>query len=647
MKKKPLPSSPIPATPQYWLLATTALTIFPHIFYQPVWLSILAGILIILRFVLLRTGNQQIPAPLIILTGLCAAIGVRVHFGYFFAQDSGVALLLVLMCLKQMEIRTTRDIRVTIALSYFLQLGLFFYDQSPLTALQALTGALLSTSTLLSLLPGSSPGLRRNLKTSALLLLQGLPFMITLFLLFPRGGPLWGTPHPSTDSQTGLPETMEPGKINNLAQSSGIAFRVNFHGNTPPMNLRYWRGPVLSRFDGTTWRQGVMNSREHPAYQPSGQSYSYEMILEPHNKTWLLAMDYPGDGIQETLYSSNFQLIALRPVHTKLFLTLSAYPASQVGLNESGWIRRGNTRLPENSNPRTRTMVASLLQDSTDDADKIRRLEDFMRSLPLVYTLQPPLTGPHSVDDFLFRTHSGFCEHFASAFAFMARLAGIPARVVIGYQGGEFNPIDGTLTIRQREAHAWNELWLEGKGWIRFDPTAIAAPERINGEVLGESLSSTLQKSWVRELVFRWEALSNYWNRWVLGYDQESQASLFERLGLSKPDWKKLLIILAALCFILALLLFWWALHQRPPMDRLDILWAKFCKKTARHGLPRYCWEGPAAYGQRLVKTFPQQKKHIEHIIQSYSILRYGPDPAERKHRLEQLNRTIRTLRLR
>ncbi|MCC4115276.1 DUF3488 and transglutaminase-like domain-containing protein [Aromatoleum toluclasticum] len=643
--------SPTPA--QFgWLLAAVAATLAPHAIELPYWLVILCASLIAIRGALLWRRGTPPRQLLILLVAVAAGIGVRFEFGHFFGKDPGVALLAVLLCLKLLESRNTRDLRAAVLLAYFLQLGLFFYNQTPGIAALALAGSLLTTTTLLSLEDAAARP-AAQLRASALLLAQGLPFMLVLFVLFPRvQGPLWGLPTDAYSGMTGLSDTMTPGSISQLGLSDAIAFRAEFNGAPPPPSRRYWRGPVLTRYDGRSWRPGFSTIAAAPRYQPSGRAYEYRLTLEPHNQLWLLALDFPAANIPKARYAGDYRLLAEQPVRARTRFDLRSYPATAVGKDESTIVLAEARRLPANFNPRSTALAHEIAAGTSDPATILARTLERMRGMDLTYTLSPPLLGTHSVDEFLFDTRQGFCEHFASAFVFLMRAAGVPARVVTGYQGGEINPVDGSLVVRQSDAHAWAEVWLAERGWIRVDPTALSAPARIES-----GLSAALQDwdalpllrrpgmDWLRDVRYRWEALSNTWNQWVLGYNPERQRDLLERIGFPQPDWRTLAMLLGISATGLMMMLLAWAFAQRHRHDPLDAAWARFSGKLARHGAARHPWEGPLDYGKRLAMTFPEHAEPLRSISEGYANLRYGAEPAN-PHRVRLLARSIRRLKL-
>jgi protein-glutamine gamma-glutamyltransferase len=641
-----------------WLLATAAVTLAPHGMHLPSWLLIVCSLLLIWRALALRRPPIAMPRSLpyraaIILIALTAAAGVRYHFGHFFGKEPGVALLTLLLCLKQFETSSGRDIRVAVLLSFFLQLGLFLYNQTLPIALLAFGGTFLATVTLLTLVV-PTVSMQRTLRTAAVLMLQALPFLLVLFLLFPRiPGPLWGLPADAHSGVSGLSDTMEPGSISALGLSDAVAFRAQFPGTPPPPEQRYWRGPVLSLFDGRTWRPATPAVAERPSYTPSGPSFAYTLTLEPHNRRWLLGLEFPGGGVPRARYTSDYQILAERPVRARTRTELRAYPETAVGLYEDRDVLNGARALPARSNPRARDLARTLTGPGMSDALIVARVIEHVRQLELTYTLRPPLMGSDAIDEFLFDHQRGFCEHFASAFVFLIRAAGVPARVVTGYQGGEINPVDGTLVVRQSDAHAWAEVWLPDEGWRRVDPTALAAPLRIESGLSaalprGEPLPLMMRPAmaWLRELRHRWDALSNAWNQAVIGFDGERQRQFIERLGLSNPDWKTLAALLGGSIGVLMLVLYGWAFIQRRTEDPLDLAWVAFCTKLAHAGLVRLPWEGPMHYADRAADAHPASAAQVREIALRYARLRYGSKHDPAREDVRQLAQRIRKLNI-
>jgi len=624
---------PLPRSTQRWMLATAAVTLLPHLFFVQGWLGALA--VAILAWHGVRLWRTQAPPPraIIIMLALGAGGAILLSFGSLLGKDPGVALLMLLLSLKLLESKQGRDGHVFVLLCFFLQLGLFLDTESTPTALGAMIGALLATTTLVSLYWHTPP--TRQLRLAGTLLLQAIPFMVVLFILFPRiPGPLWGLPSDAYSGLTGLSDSMAPGSISQLSLSADIAFRARFDGPLPPPAQRYWRGPVLTDFDGRRWTNSRLAAKDSPAYPAAGSPIRYSLTLEPHNRPWLLAMDFPGAGIPDALYTNDFQLIRRQPVRQRLRYDADAYPDAVVGLNESPRTLAHALALPPQSNPRTQALGREIAQANRDPAAIIKAGIAWMRADRLAYTLEPPPLGAHTSDEFLFDTRRGFCEHFANSFAILMRAAGVPARVVTGYQGGEPNPYDGSLIVRQSDAHAWTEVWLPERGWQRVDPTATSAPRRIDGGLAaalpeGEPVPYLVATDmrWLRNLRDRWEFLNNAWNQWVLGYDQARQRELLKRLGLRETDWMALAGVLLTSTAVLFALLLWWSHRQASVRDPLARQWRRFERRLARAGVPRLPSEGPADYAMRAHRAFPDAAEQIERIARSYATLRYGRKP--------------------
>jgi transglutaminase-like putative cysteine protease len=641
----------LPPAAALWLLACVTVTLAPHALRLPGWLGALCALLLAWRAWLLWQAGAPPHRLVIVLVALAAGVDVNYHFDHFFGKDPGVALLAVLLCLKLLEVRRARDIRAAVLLGLFLQLGVFFDDQSLPVAAAALTGTLLAVVTLLAL-EDSRSAARAQLRLGTLLLAQGLPFMLALFVLFPRvQGPLWGLPADAWSALTGLSDSMAPGSISQLSLSEAIAFRARFDGPPPAPAQRYWRGPVLTDFDGSTWRARPAPLTAEPAYVPRGPRYDYQLTLEAHDRNWLLALDFPAGAPPGARYASDFRLLSEHPLRARSRFELRAYPQTPVGIDEHPDVVAAARRLPPRSNPRTQALGRRLAAGGPSAETVLARALEHLRALTLTYTLRPPPLGTHSVDEFLFDTGRGFCEHFSSAFVFLMRAAGVPARVVTGYQGGEINPVDTSLVVRQSDAHAWAEVWIAGRGWVRVDPTALAAPQRIEGGLAaalpqGEPLPFMLRPAlaWLRDLRHQWEAATNVWNQRVLGYNPERQRELLARLGMPPPEWKSLGLVLGGTLGALMLALLGWAVRQRRRVDPLDRAWDAFCHKLARRGSARAPWEGPADYAQRLAAAHPRHAAELRDISLTYARLRYGPP--ETRAAIDALAHRIRRLKL-
>jgi transglutaminase-like putative cysteine protease len=645
------PSSPLLTPAQTgWLIATGVAAIAPLAPHVQPWLSVAAGLALFWRAALAWRRRPLPSRWLLMLLVAAGCAGVLWQYRTLLGQNPGVALLILFLALKQLETRTVRDGLAVVFLAFFLALAQFFYSQTIPAALASAAAVLVTTATLL-VLADSRDAPSVLLRRAGIMLLQALPLMLLLFVLFPRvQGPLWALPRDATSARTGLSDTMAPGSISQLSQSDAIAFRIRFADAAPPQKQLYWRGPVLSAFDGRAWRPIDEKPREQLPYaEPDTGGVDYEIIIEPHHRHWLFALELPGATTSAMLASRDYQLLAREPVSVRRRLALRSYPALQAGRDESEELRRRALVLPDGSNPRIRALAAQWRARATGDEDVLRLAQAFFLGQRLLYTLAPPLLGEQTADEFLFDTKQGFCEHFANAFAVAMRAAGIPARVVTGYQGGEVNPVDGWLVVRQYDAHAWTEVWLAGRGWLRVDPTAISAPTRIDMNLAaavpaGDPLPLFMRVDlpWLRDIRFRWEAVANTWNQWVLGYNPDRQRELLRRLGMPQPDWQNMTAALAVLSGLALLALTAWTLRQRRRRDPALALWEKLSKRLGRRGLARQPAEGPLDYAQRVSTVLPLVADDMHAIARLSARLRYGTGTATL---LDELRRHVASFR--
>jgi transglutaminase-like putative cysteine protease len=624
------PDSPALDTAQsWWLLVAGAVALLPLAPHLPLWLIAGAAAAMALRAWLIRSHGPVPSRWVLSLTVVPAVIGIVTQYRTLFGQTPGVALLVILLALKQLESGDRRDAFVIVLLCYFLLLSSLFFSQAIPAAVGLLAAVAVTTAALAAVNDsGQRPG--RLLRLAALMLAQALPLMLVLFLLFPRvSGPLWGLPRDAFSAQSGLSDSMAPGSIGSLALSDAIAFRAKFEGRMPSRSQLYWRGPVLTHFDGVTWRPaGIRVARQLPYAAAPGPAYA--VTLEPHNRPWLFALEFPNLLPTNAVMANDYQLLATTPVTQRLRYEMSSQVGLTPGAEESRTLLRLATALPR-GNPRTLALGREWRARHARDVDILGEALRFFVGQRLHYTLSPPLLGADSVDDFLFGTRQGFCEHFASAFVFAMRAAGVPARVVTGYQGGEINPLDGYLEVRQSDAHAWAEVWLAGRGWTRVDPTAESFPTRIDRNLAaavpaGDPLPLLMRPdwAWLHGMRQRWDALTNDWNQWVLGYNAQRQLDLLSRLGMRSPDWRSLTWALSISSSAVVLILLGWALYRQRRLDPAQRQWLRATARLARRGLPRRAWEGPAEYAKRVAAVRPEIASAIREIAGLYSRIRYG-----------------------
>lgn len=617
-----------------WLFAAALATTLPHFEHQPLWLSAMTALLFAWG-AWLWWRDERLPGRwLLALLVAVACGGVLFEFRTLFGRDAGVAMLVVFMAMKLLELRSRRDAAVVVMLGYFLLLTHYFYSQSIPTGLWLLAAMTVVTAALVRVNGGAASTPAATLRYAGLLMLQAVPFMLVLFLLFPRvSGPLWGLPQDAHSGRTGLSDQMAPGNIANLALSGEIAFRARFAEAPPARDRLYWRGPVLEAFDGKTWRQQANRPRP-PQIEALSPILAYESTLEAHQQRWLLALDAPGSLPADLALESTLTATARIPISQRQRFSLTAILDYRFNPDEERSVLNRNLVLPPSTNPRTHALAEAWRQEESSPERLVQKALTLFSGQGFTYTLQPPLLGEQPVDDFLFNTQRGFCEHYASAFVVLMRAAGVPARVVTGYQGGETNPVDGFVVVRQSDAHAWAEVWFAGRGWVRVDPTAAVSPTRVESGIAaampaGEPLPTLIQvrSDWLRTLQFRWEAINNAWNQHVLGYNPQRQRELLSRLGLSNPDWRNLAAVLALVCGLMLLAITAWALYRRPHLDPAARLWQKALRRLARRQVNCAPWETPLALASRLETEHPALAPAFREVVDAYLEARYGNHP--------------------
>jgi transglutaminase-like putative cysteine protease len=620
----------LPQVPLATLIGASTLAVAPHAQWLPIWVSASAGTLLAWRAVIAIRGGALPVRWLLVLLTLGTVIGVFLTYRTILGRDPGVTLLLMLLFLKLLETRASRDVFVVAFLVYFVALSNFFYSQSiPIAGLMLATVVVATTA----LVGFSAPqrALTDDLKTAGRMLAQAGPVMLLLFFFFPRvQGPLWGLPQDAYTGTTGLSDTMSPGSISTLSLSDAIAFRVKFEAATPPRSQLYWRGPVMTDFDGTTWRVDPPQLRREMSVDAAGAAVDYEVTLEPSNRNWMFALEMPTRLPPNARLTGDYLVISLTPIRNRIRYEMRSSPQFQARSGGNPADLAAALRLPGGVDPRARDLARGWRESSGDNAAIVRSAIEFFRGSRFEYTLQPPALGRNSVDEFLFDTKQGFCEHFASSFVFLMRAAGVPARVVTGYQGGDTNPVDGYMVVRQADAHAWAEVWLDASGWTRVDPTAAAVPVRVEFGITAAAPAGVplLMRSgfiWLRSLRNNWDALTNQWNQWVLGYNPERQIEMLSRLGMKQPSWETMTLMLFWSVGGVLVLVALWLLRGMRREDAAQRAWLRFCEKLARAGLERARTEGPLDYAGRASSEFPERSAAVRAITELYVEQRYGP----------------------
>ncbi len=655
----------VPRNALVWIIGTQFFLLLPHLSRIPWWVLVLYVATAVWRS-MVYTGRWSFPGGYVktSLTIVCFG-GVALSYGTLIGLEPTVALLLIAYSLKLIELANQRDAYMVIFIAYFVCLTEFLFSQELLITLYMIVAVLLNTTSLVALhQPGQDRFTSSTIRRAGSMMLQALPLMILLFVVFPRIGPLWNVPLKSHAARSGMSDFMKPGDVANLSLSDEVAFRVQFEGEVPARRELYWRGLVLSKLDDGAWRS--LRWRDVPGDQRRlaepelvGDYSDYSIIMEPTQQNWLYALPYATTRDRGIIRSNDFRLVSPVEVQDQKRYQVRSWLEVPLEDDISDWRRGVDTSLPELQNPQTRELALQMLAEADGDPQRYANaVLEMFRDQAFFYTLRPPLLqGENPVDQFLFGTRRGFCEHYASAFTWLMRFAGIPARVVAGYQGGEINPVNGTVIVHQFDAHAWNEIWLQGQGWVRMDPTFAIAPARIEfgleqalaeeGSFLAETPLSPLRYrniGWVNNLRLQLDAINYRWQLFVISYDQDQRYQILNRLLGSVGQTQLVFLVAGAWALLLVPVIITMVWRNRGPrLDAATRLYLDFCRRLRRAGFERSGHEAPAAFAQRVAADRPAWAEELTAITRCYENLAYGgsSDPEA----LDELKRRVRTFR--
>ncbi len=615
-----------------FLLSSIGLIVLPHAYHIPATVFGFFCLLLSWRFIGIWKQNW-LPGKLVIfLLAVCGiALLYHQHQG-LFGRDPGTNLFITALGLKLLEIKKERELYLISYLAFIVAASQFLYEQSILMAAYILLVCCLLLATLVCINSCKAQTLAA-LKTAAVIIVQALPIAVTLFILFPRvEAPRWMLFNEHRQARTGLSDSMEPGSISDLGLSEELVFRAKFDGAIPPQRQRYWRGPVLSYTNGKRWTPALF---QKPVAGPAvtGTAYQYTLLMEPQDKNWVFALDMPKAFSPPLRLNAGYQLITSARPDKRAEYKVTSYPDYNTGpISRSEY--KAATQLPGEPSDKIKQLVRQLHGFDSPADNFINQLLNHFRVEDFHYTLTPPIMEENPIESFLFKTRYGFCSHYASAFVYLIRVAHIPARVVTGYQGGELNKVGDFLEIRQADAHAWAEVWLENRGWVRVDPTAAIAPERIERNInLGRQTVYGIAGAdnylplpaydWLRQARQLWGSVDYSWQRWVINYDNKSQAGFLSSFGINNLKTMTYWMI-AAIASITAVLC-WFLLYQKPKTaDKVLLVYNRFCKKLARHGLIRGAGEGAKDFAERAKTKLPERAADIDKITALFIRLRYG-----------------------
>ncbi len=644
LKKSSPTEQPVSRVSFAWLLVVQIFILAPHFVTAPVWIAIVWLAVAFWRWRIFQ-GAWNYPSKLrkTLLVLLCC-VGLVLSLGASFRFESMISLLIIGFTLKLLELKNKKDFVLLIFIAFFILAAQFIEFNHFLAALYGFGCLSLLCATLMQLYKKSEQAsIWKNLLPSIYMLLQAIPFMLLLFVVVPRLGTFWAVPSPEK-AKTGMSDSMSPGDFTELMESTELAFRVNFTKGVPTRDKLYWRSLVFSSFDGRTWKQN-REQKLAPGFSPDdsgsqthilhkGQDADYDVVAEASGQPWLYVLAAPRTWSSNTSFTRDMRLQASRPVLERMNYNVTSSLAYQLNEVDATELTR-NLQLPKDGNLKTRERAREWFAEAGSTEKLIEKLFDYYRQ-SFFYTLKPPPLGVQVVDDFLWNTRQGFCEHFASSFVFFMRAAGIPARVVVGYQGGDINSVDGSLSVRQRDAHAWAEVWLDGRGWVMFDPTAAVAPARVergieqslsetDRQFLAKPFGSSLRAlSLLRE---QWDAANLKWTRWVLNYDSSMQESFLQRLlGEISPIRVALLVLVAGGGFGLLLFALLATRSGKRQLPASSLIYLELCKKLKRGGYVPDATETPRAFANRVIAGAPELALRLGSLLDLYERWIYGED---------------------
>ncbi len=634
-----------------WTLVALAVAAAPHVPYLPIWITAASAGCALWRLAIERR-RMALP-PTWFRGGLALGCFLSVYqtYGTISGVGPGTALLAVMAALKLLEARKRRDQFVLLFIAVFMNMSALLREQYVWSLPYLLLSLIVTMAAWLRMSAAGEHTLKQTVGTAARLVAYALPLAVAMWVFFPRiATPLWAVQLDSGAGVTGLSDTMSPGDITSLSQSDRVAFRVRFETELPESRDRYWRALVLHRFNGRTWTGSspVPDHRYRERTEYLGDPVDYEITLEPTRTQWIMSLDIAESWELDRTHLSHVQTLWHElPVERRTVYRARSYPSYRLDPELPDVRKHWYLELPDGRNPETLELAASMRAAAVSERDYVRDVLAMFNTESFFYTLEPPALGANPVDSFLFNTRRGFCEHYASAFAVLMRAAGIPARVVLGYQGGEVNPLGDYLIVRQADAHAWTEVWLEGSGWQRVDPTAAVAPERIEAGRSGAALSGaglawglSAPSRFVHQLGMTWDAVNARWNELILAYGPENQQKLMQKLGFDDPSWQKLLFtLLGSVAVLVAAVHILLILRFRPPThDRARRLYGRFVRRTGIEPRPG---EAPLEFARRAEATVDPAA--VDAITGAYLDARYGNGG---QAALETLAEAVRRLRL-
>ncbi|MEM6583245.1 MAG: DUF3488 and transglutaminase-like domain-containing protein [Pseudomonadota bacterium] len=660
------PDQQVPRNALVWMIISLFTLVAPHIQRIPLWVLAVYVFAAMWR-IMVYQGRWSFPGrwvKAVMIVSCC--LGIYLSYGSLLGLEPTVALLLTAFALKLIELAKRKDGYVLLFLGYFICITEFLFSQDLPIVLYSVLNVLLVTTALVAMhRPGEHQFNRKTIRLAGVMLLQAMPLMLVLFFLFPRIGPLWSVPIKSHAAKTGVSDFMKPGDISNLSKSDAVAFRVRFDGEIPFASELYWRGLVMSRLEDGAWRSlryyDVPPRERRPTPGDlAGEPIEYQVILEPTQQNWLYSLRYARSSSMGVIESSDYTLYTPGIVEDERQYSVQTWTDAALDEELTPWRRSVELVLPEGENPATIEFARDLRERAGSDEAFVEAVLANFTQQPFVYSLNPPLLPEqNAMDAFLFQVRTGFCEHYSAAFVTLMRAAGVPARVVAGYQGGEINPLNSTVIVHQFDAHAWAEVWLPEQGWVRVDPTAAVSPDRIEwgleralaaeGSFLSDTPLSLIHfrgVSWINTLRLRYDALTYRWQLWVTGFNRDKQFQLLDDV-LDGISARKLIAVLIGTWLLVLIPVALHLLSRRKPnkTPAHDRYYLQFCERLAALGFVRMPGETASDFSARVCRAVPSMATEVREITALYGDLAYAPFTASDDSTLQRLKRAVRSFR--
>ncbi|HEX7338603.1 MAG TPA: DUF3488 and transglutaminase-like domain-containing protein [Rhodanobacteraceae bacterium] len=617
------------------LCLTMAAVLVLHAGHLPWWLTGLLAVALGARWWQRRARGTRIAWWWRLPLTLALPVAVIATYGTIFGRQPGSALAVGLLVLKTLESESPRDARTGATFACFVLMCALLFSQSLVMTGLTMLALLLPLTCLRALQPGrmTRPRGWHEITATLKVLLLAIPLALAAFVFLPRlQAPLWGADAGGGLGRTGIGNVMTPSNFTHLLIDDSPAFRVTFQGAVPPPTQRYFRGPVLWWFDGRSWSSdpSVMppGFNRHPEPMTvAGTTYDYTVTMEPSGQHWLFALDTPIDAPPDAHLNAERTLIRHKPVDQLTRYRVRSAPQHELSPRLSGNERFLGLELPVGFDPRARALARQWRrQYGRDDMAIVHAALRMYHDDGFRYTLTPPPLGRNSIDDFLFDTRAGFCEHYSSSFTFLMRAAGIPARVVTGYQGGYWNKLGDYLLVRQSDAHAWSEVWIAGHGWVRVDPTAAVRPDRVThgAAAAAAGTDAWYERGLAQMLRNHWDIVNHWWDKAVLGFNSLRQQGMLTSFGIRDTSTAMLLAALATSIIVLMALAAAFTLLPRRRGDAQEAGMALLRQRLARAGVVRRPSEGPVHFFARAARVLPHERERLEAIGKAWVDLRYA-----------------------